>query len=389
MNVALVNLPSELERLCNRVSEAARVGIDTEFHNEKSYTARLMVVQLAFDDGVAIVDALALRDLRSLAQALNGRTVVGHALSSDLKIFADRFGTVPSRVFDTQVAAAFCGYGMAVSLVELVRRVTGVQLKKSQTVSDWSSRPFSDRQLEYLRDDVAHLLELHRRLEITLRATGRYEWVLAECENLASIDRYRTDPARLYLRIPGANRMNRRELGILCELATLRDSIARERDVPVKYVVPDDVLAGLVALRPHEAEDLQALRRLDAGVKKALGARILEAVRRGERLAENELPAKPPSPLANQRDGLVSMMNVAVSAVAARHDLPPALLVPRPALERVARDLPKTRAEFDEALGLSAWRLQLIGDAVWRLLSGESALRVDGYSAGSPRISCA
>lgn len=388
-NVVLVNEPSLLDRLCDRIRNVDRVGLDTEFHNEKSYGARLMVVQLSFDDGVAIVDPLTIPDLRPLVQALMGRTVVGHALSSDLKIFADRFQAVPSQLFDTQVAAAFCGYGLAVSLVELVRRITGVRLKKSQTVSDWSSRPFSERQLEYLTDDVAHLLELHTRLREALIAAGRYQWALEECENLAKIDRYRADPARLYLRIPGANRMNRRELGILSELATLRDSIARERDVPVRYIIPDDVLAGLVALRPHQEEDLRALRRLDAGLKKALGARILDAVRRGEQLAENELPVNPVRALSNQRDGLVSMMNVAVTAVAAQHDLPAALLAPRSALERVARDLPKTREEFDGILNLSAWRLQLIGDALWRLLSGESALRIDGYGAGSPRITYA
>lgn len=389
MNVVLVNAPADLERLCNRISDTPRVGLDTEFHNEKSYSARLMVIQLAFDDGVAIVDPLALRDLRPLAEALIGRAVVGHALSSDLKIFADRFESVPALIFDTQVGAAFCGYGMAVSLVELVRRITGVQLKKSQTVSDWSSRPLTDRQVEYLTDDVAHLLELHTRLKQTLVAAGRYEWALEECQSLSRVDRYRVDPTRLYLRIPGANRMNRRELGILSELASLRDSIARERDVPVKYVIPDDVLAGIVALRPHEAQDLQALRRLDAGIKKALAPRILQAVRRGENLGENELPQKPPNPLANQRDGLVAMMNVAVAAVAARHDLPAALLAPRPALERIARELPKTREDFNQTLGISAWRLHLVGDALWRLLCGESSLCIDGYSAGSPRISFA
>ena len=47
-------------RLCARVREAGRVALDTEFHAERTYSPRLMVVQLAFDDGAAIVDALAL-----------------------------------------------------------------------------------------------------------------------------------------------------------------------------------------------------------------------------------------------------------------------------------------------------------------------------------------
>ena len=158
-----------------------------------------MVVQLAFDDGAAIVDALALPDLRQLALALTHATVVGHALSADLKIFADRFDLVPPRVFDTQIAAAFLGYGMQVSLADLVRGICGVRLAKSQTVSDWSARPFSERQIEYLVGDVAHLLPLYEALRPRLDEKGRYEWVYEECAELGDIERYRIDERRALL----------------------------------------------------------------------------------------------------------------------------------------------------------------------------------------------
>ena len=158
-----------------------------------------MVVQLAFDDGAAIVDPLAVPDLRPLLEALAETTVVGHALSSDLKIFADRFDEVPTAVFDTQVAAAFLGFGMQISLADLVRELEGVRLAKSQTVSDWSTRPFTSRQLEYLVDDVAHLLPMHDKLQQRLRDAGRLEWALEECAALGEIDRYRSDERRAYL----------------------------------------------------------------------------------------------------------------------------------------------------------------------------------------------
>nr|MDQ2681710.1 ribonuclease D [Candidatus Eremiobacteraeota bacterium] len=231
MNVQTINRTDQLEAVCERIRIAPRIGLDTEFHNERSYTARLMVIQLAFEDGFAIVDPLAILDLKPLAQALCERTIVGHALSSDLKIFADKFDCVPSDVFDCQVAAAFLGYGMSISLADLVREITGVRLKKSQTVSDWSTRPLTEHQIEYLIDDVAHLLAMQDRLTERLRATGRSEWAAEESAQLAQIERYRTDPKRLYMRISGASRMNRRELGVLCEVAVLRDEIAARRDL--------------------------------------------------------------------------------------------------------------------------------------------------------------
>jgi ribonuclease D len=376
----------EFDELCTGVESAARVGLDTEFHAERTYSPRLMVVQLAFDDGAAIVDALAIRDLRLLALALTHTTVIGHALSADLKIFADRFDVVPPRIFDTQIAAAFLGYGMQVSLADLVRGVCGVRLAKSQTVSDWSARPFSPRQIEYLVGDVAHLLPLHDALRPRLEEKGRYEWVYEECSELGDIERYRTDERRAYLRVPGAMRMSRRELGILNELVKLRDRVARERDLPVRYVLPDDVVAGLAVIKPAQIDDLAQLRRLDANMKRQLGPPILQAIARGQALDEAELPERPNRPATPARDALVSLLSAAIAEIARDHELPSSLLVPRAALERVAREVPQDRTSFERALALQPWRLALVAEPLWELLSGEASLKIEGYALGDPKV---
>jgi ribonuclease D len=382
----MVNDAAALGQLCARVAGSSRVALDTEFHSERTFTPRLMVIQLAFDDGAAIVDPLTGLELRPLVDALAGTLVVGHALSSDLKILAERFDRVPPNVFDTQVAAAFLGYGMQISLADLVRDLCKVRLSKSQTVSDWSSRPFSDKQIEYLVDDVAHLLAMHDMLAERLRASGRLEWALEECTELGDAERYRTDERRAFLRIPGAMRMNRRELAVCNELVKLRARIARERDLPVKFVIADDVVGGLATLRPKGLDELAQLRRLDAGVRRQLGESILAAVARGEAIPEDELPEKPQRPLGPARDTLASVMGVVAGEIARANDLPPSLLVPRAALERVAREAPPDWAGFESALGLSPWRLELLGEPLWRLLSGRAALEIEGYADGDPKI---
>jgi ribonuclease D len=380
----VVDSPAVLATLVERVRSARRVGIDTEFHNERSYIAQLMVVQLAFDDGVAIVDPLALSDLRPLIDALAQTEVVGHALSSDLRILAEDYGKLPESAFDTQVAAAFCGYGLTISLLDLVRDLAGVTLRKSQTVSDWSARPLSPKQIEYLVDDVRYLFTLADRLDALLDERGRGSWAREEMRSLVDVRAYRPDQRRLYLRVAGNARMTRRELGILNELAALRDRLARERNIPLKYVVPDDVMAGLVGLRPHDVEELSQLRRLDNGIKKHYGALIIEAVARGEAIPEDELPQRAPRPLGAQREALVATMAVLVNAVAAENDLPTTLLLSRNALERIARETPASAADIDATLNVAPWRRGLIVEPLWELLTGERVVRVEGYAAGNP-----
>jgi ribonuclease D len=384
-SAVVVDTPEALAAVCERIARADRIGIDTEFHTEKSYTPHLMVVQLLFDDGVAIVDPLALRDLRPLVDALAGARVVGHALSSDLRILADTFETLPRAAYDTQIAAAFVGYGLSISLLDLVRELCGVTLRKSQTVSDWSTRPFTPKQLEYLVDDVRHLFELEDKLEEKLAERGRETWAHEEMPALVDVKSYRNDPRRLYLRVSGNGRMNRRELGVLNELAVLRDRYARERNIPLKYVLPDDVMVGLVQLRPTTIDELSQLRRIDNGTRRNLGERIVEAVRKGEELPEADLPPRAPKPLGAQRDALVSTMAVLVSALAAENDLPTTLLLPRAALERIAREAPQTPEALGDVVNLTSWRRQLAVDPLWRLLSGEWVLRVRGYADADPR----
>jgi len=385
MDIVLVDTPETLAATCARVRRARRVGLDTEFHNERSFVAHLMVIQLAFDDGVAIVDPLALTDLRPLVAALSGAQVVGHALSSDLRILADDYGVLPRSAFDTQVAAAFCGFGLTISLLDLVRELAGVTLRKSQTVSDWSTRPLSPKQIDYLVDDVRYLFPLADALAERLDARGRRAWADDEMTSLVDVGSYRPDAKRLYLRVSGNARMSRRELGILNELAVLRDRLARERNIPLKFIMPDDVMAGLVSLRPRSVDELGQLRRLESGIRKHYGAAIVEAVERGEAIPEDALPPRAPRPLGAQREALVATMAVLVNAVAAENDVPTTLLLARSALERIAREAPASVDEIASLLALAAWRRALIVEPLWELLTGERTIAVEGYVAGQPR----
>jgi ribonuclease D len=385
LNVDLITEPAALSALCERIAAAPRIALDTEFHTEKHFTPKLMVVQVAFDDAVAIVDPLALPDLRPLAEALTGATVVGHALSSDLRILEDAFQTLPRAAYDTQVAAAFCGYGVSISLLDLVRDVAGVTLLKSQTVSDWSTRPFTPRQVDYLVDDVRYLFAVADKLNEKLMARGRQSWALEEMRTLVDPRTYRSDKRRLYLRVAGNARMNRRELGVLNELALLRETIAREHNIPLKYVLPDDVLVGLVGLRPTTIEELSQLRRLDAGMRKHIGTRILAAVAAGEAIPEDELPPRAPRPLGAQRDALAAAIALLINAVAAANDLPAALLVSRVEIERIARDLPQSPEELSALLNLTPWRRDLVVGPLWEFLGGERVLRISGYRDGLPK----
>ncbi len=78
-------------------------------------------------------------------------------------------------------------------------------------------------------------------------------------------------------------------------------------------------------------------------------------------------------------------MAVLVSALAAENDLPTTLLLPRAALERIAREAPQTAEALGDVVNLTSWRRQLVVEPLWEMLTGESVLRVRGYRNADPR----
>ena len=72
-------------------------------------------------------------------------------------------GAVPARMFDTQLAAGFVGYGTP-SLVSLLQGEIGISPPKGDRLTDWLRRPLSDSQRQYAAVDVEYLLEVHCKL---------------------------------------------------------------------------------------------------------------------------------------------------------------------------------------------------------------------------------
>ena len=115
----IITTGEELAWLVDQLSAVPEYGLDTEFHRERTYWPRLALVQVAWlssQDGqtkVALVDPLAV-DPEPLAQVLAGPGVmVAHAATQDMEVLLRACRVLPARLFDTQVAAGFLGYGSA------------------------------------------------------------------------------------------------------------------------------------------------------------------------------------------------------------------------------------------------------------------------------------
>ena len=134
---------------------------------------------------------------------------VFHAARQDLEIVWTQAKLIPHPIFDTQVAAMVCGFGEAVSYVNLVKQVTGRDLDKSSRFTDWSRRPLSQKQLTYALADVTYLRDIYKRLKEELESSGRAPWLDEEMATLTDPRTYETHPEEAWQRPGCASRTAR------------------------------------------------------------------------------------------------------------------------------------------------------------------------------------
>ena len=377
--IAILTDPAALDAFCQRALGAPFVTVDTEFMRERSYYAKLCLVQLAIPSAqsweAVLIDPLApAMDLAPLYRLFKAPSVtkVFHAARQDLEIFYLQGGVIPTPLFDTQVAAMVCDHGQQVGYETLVRRIVKTDLDKSSQFTDWARRPLSEKQKAYALADVTHLQAVYRHLARALETSGRTSWVEEEMAVLRDPATYRIAPQDAWRRLK-VRTSQPRFLAIVRELAHWRENLAQRRNVPRARVLSDDALMELAAVRPEATLDLARARLLPQDMRKGARAdEIVAAVSCALALPVEELPQ-------------VSKGKARKPLNAALADLLRVLLKVKAVQAGVAQKLIATSADLDdiasgnrEGLWCTGWRAEVFGNDALRLCQGCIALSWNG-----------
>src|SRR3954447_19204183 len=288
-----ITTTKELTAACTRLAKHDFITVDTEFLRETTYFPILCVAQVASADEAIVIDALAEDiDLTPFFKLMaNGKVLkIFHAARQDIENVWHRAKMIPHPEFDTQAAAMVLGYGESISYDQLVQRITGDTLDKSNRFTDWTRRPLTPAQLTYAVSDVTHLRDVYAKLAADLESGGRTEWMREEMKILSSPDTYRMEPEHAWERLKTRVRKPK-ELAVLMEVAAWREREAQARDVPRGRVLKDEVIGDLAVQAPTSIEKLAGLRSLPKGFERSRwGHDILEAVKRGLARDPKSLP---------------------------------------------------------------------------------------------------
>lgn len=355
----LVQSEAALAECCERCRRADAIAVDTEFERTSTFFPILGLIQLCDGETVWLVDPLAIRDFSALRNLLTDPNVVKvfHSCSEDMDVLRHHLDLVPVPVFDTQVAAAFLGYGYSRGYSALVEKVLDVALEKHETRSDWLQRPLSESQLVYAAEDVHFLIQVYHQLVGELEATGREGWMAEEMAQLQAVAENPEPLENYYLRVKGAWRLPSPDLARLRAMTLWREREARQRNMPRNRVVPDKALLEMLRTGPRNVKGLFGIDGLRPGMVKRYGETLMEFLEDAPDAGE---VADFPPPLDREARNLLADCRQVVEQRAGELNMAPELLARKKELEVVVRSALAGQPELPPSLA-TGWRYEVLG----------------------------
>ena len=365
-----------LVELVDELIEMPRYALDTEFHRERTYFPKLALIQIAWwpegtpeKQELVLIDPLNI-DVTELARLFDTDALcVIHAAQQDLDVMTHSCGAVPRKMFDTQLAAGFLGYGTP-SLVSLLQGEVGISPPKGDRLTDWLRRPLSDSQCQYAAADVEYLLGVHDSLVAKLDEAGRMQWAEDACEELRTRPVSGSVPSDAWLRLKDARSLRPNGRAVAQAVAAWREERAMRVDIPVRQVLPDLAILGIAQRAPTTTKDLRQARGVDDRHSKGgIADEILAAVAAGKQATPPESP-KSTDDLDRSLRPAITLISAWVSQMARDEKIDTAMLATKADIVALLRDDPAARLA-------SGWRADLLGQGIRDLVSGKAGLTFD------------
>ncbi len=361
----LIQTPDALAHVCDYMSQSTWVGVDTEFERTRTYHPRLCLIQVSTPHQTVCIDPLVGLDLTPVVQLLgcDGPLKIIHSARQDLEVISHEIGVVPSPLFDTQIAAAFCGFGEQVGYAALVEAICDIKLAKGYTRTAWCERPLSSNQIAYALDDARYLGRLYESLEGNLQNSQRLSWAQEEFNTLVGTDMLAASKSAAVEKISNAAR-DLTQLGqsIANALARWREQAAMHCDQPRQWLLSNDQLLTISAAAPFTVRELAQIDNVPSEFCERWGETVISVVECGRDEAVQFPVRDRPSRLSPRQKALDKLLWKELQKISDVAGLPPSLIARRDDIRSLA-------AGKRELLLLRGWRSDIAGKTLLDCIS--------------------
>ncbi|MGV8049836.1 MAG: ribonuclease D [Anaerolineaceae bacterium] len=267
------------QQMVVHLTSQTSIAVDTESNSLHAYQEKICLIQISSLTKDFLLDPFPFDQLDALGQifANPGIQKVFHAGDYDLTCLKRDYAFQFENIFDTMLAASALGE-TALGLAGLLQKYLEVEIDKKYQRADWGKRPLKPEMLVYAQSDSHYLLSLRDCLIPLLLEKGRMELVLEDCAILAR----QTPPMKNHVenlwKVKGVNGMKPKALSLLKQLNHLRETLAKEQDLPPFKIMSDQALVEIAQTQPKFIKELDLLPSLSRGQVKRYGKKIMKAV---------------------------------------------------------------------------------------------------------------
>lgn len=366
-----ISKDADLKQYCDQWMTLPLIALDTEFMRVDTFYPIPGLIQVADNQSCYLIDPIEIVDMAPLAAVLANTDIIKvlHAASEDLELFRHHYGVVPEPLFDTQIAAAFAGWGFSMGLQKIVEKSLNISLGKGHTRSDWLQRPLSEEQLLYAALDVAYLPAIAEILTGELESLGRYDWMLDECQSLNNASRD-DDPEGLeyYLRFTQMSIRSASTLAGLRDLTAWREQTCRQRNLCRPHVLRNDAIVTIIDAWPTNLKQLSELKVLRPQHLKDDGKTILAILKAAHESAEENPPKPIQLPLHIYNSAALKRLKSIGREIAKKENILPELLTRRRDLEKLINSKDDNGC-YHLPASLQGWRKKLLADSLLAALA--------------------
>lgn len=366
-----IDTTEKLNEFCQILNKQKFITVDSEFIREHSYYPKLCLLQVGYDGDAAVIDPMASVDLSPFLDILQNNKIVKvfHSGRQDIEIFYNLTGKIPQNIFDTQIAAMVCGFVENIGYGNLVHEITGIELDKSQRLTDWSLRPLDQSQLQYAVSDVTYLVDCYKYLLKYMKKHNRTDWIREETAALCDEKCYIIDPCEAWMRIRHTAH-SPHFLSALKYLADWRERRAQKFNTPRSSILKDETLLNIASTFPKSVDELKLVRNLKSEIINGkLGAEIIAVLQEAK---NNPMPPdvcradrKQTVHIPNHEQSLAEILKLLLKIKSQEAGVISRLIATEEDLRFIILNQPKN------TLAMQGWRYEIFGQYAEKLCNGK------------------
>ncbi|MDC1023053.1 ribonuclease D [Alphaproteobacteria bacterium] len=348
------------------------LAVDTEFIRDSTYYPSLCLIQIAGINFAGAIDPLAKLDMSPIWKLLVNKNIlkVFHAGRQDMEIFFELMGEIPTPIYDTQIAAMFCGLGDQIGYEGLVNHFLGLSVNKQHQFTNWLQRPLTKNQIDYAISDVTHLVKIFPLINNLIKDNNREDWVSKETEYLSKKELYQVNPNEVWKKIKLKN-SNPQMLNLLKHLASWRENECKKRNLPRTRLIRDDVLINISFSKPKTISELKNIRAIPRNLSNEDFSQILIIIERALKVKREKWPLVSNLTSPKISKSSLELLRILLKYCSEESGLAEKVIASTDDLKFILEDPKKISKVF------KGWRNEIFGEKAMSLLSGKLALKIE------------